>query len=241
MILKCQNPRCEQSLQIADTRGLYNVTCPRCRHIFQVDTRGEEPSEQTASVDYVIYDLETTGLRPDSEEIIQIAAVRFRNGKLIESETFSTFAKPSRPISSFISSYTGITNSHVAKAPSPHEAVWEFSRFVGNARLIAHNGHRFDSKFLDATCRRHNLQSVEIESIDSINLSKQVFGRVRGTGHGLDVVLSRLGISSDGHARHDARGDVALLGRAVEKMWSKLRLDDTCAGIQTHTTSLPKF
>jgi DNA polymerase III subunit epsilon len=190
-------------------------------------------------MDFVIYDLETTGLSPEREEIIQIAAMKFRDGKLLRSEAFSSYARPSQPISGFISRYTGITNAHVAKAPRPHEALLAFSRFVGDAGLIAHNGHRFDSKFLRATCLRHRLPNREVLSIDSIQLSKRIFGTVRGTGHSLDRVLSRLNISGAGHARHDARGDVELLGRALEAMWRRLDLDAHCSGIPTHPTAVP--
>jgi DNA polymerase III subunit epsilon len=190
--------------------------------------------------EFVIYDLETTGLRPEQEEIIQIAAMRFRQGKQVGAETFFSYARPQRPISTFITHYTGIRNADVLGAPRPHEVLQEFSRFVGQAGLIAHNGHRFDSKFLGATCRRHQLSSVEVSSIDSINLSKRIFGTVRGTGHSLDRVLARLGISAAGCGRrHDARADVELLGRAVEKMWHRLGLDSDGCGLPTHTSHLP--
>jgi len=189
--------------------------------------------------DFVIYDLETTGLSPNLHEIIQVAAMKFRCGKLVRSESFFSYAKPVRPIPPFISSYTGISNRHVASAPRPHDVLLQFSHFVGNAKLIAHNGHRFDSKFLSSTCARYGVATKEVQSIDSINLSRRLFGTVRGTGHGLDRVLSRCCISKDGFARHDARGDVELLGMAVEVMWQKLELDYQCSGIPIHLTQLP--
>ena len=65
----------------------------------------------------VIFDLETTGLSPYNDEIIQIAGVRMRAGKVMETDFFSTYVKPKGKISSFISSYTGITEAHVKNAP----------------------------------------------------------------------------------------------------------------------------
>jgi len=189
--------------------------------------------------DFVIYDLETTGLSPDSHEIIQVAAMKFRHGKLVRSEAFSSYAKPTHSIPPFITSYTGISNRHVASAPRPHEVLIQFFHFVGSAKLIAHNGHRFDSKFLSSTRARHGVATKEVLSIDSINLSRRLFGTVRGTGHGLDRVLSRCCISKGGYARHDARGDVELLGMAVEVMWQRLELDHQCSGIPNHWTRLP--
>lgn len=190
---------------------------------------------------FVIYDLETTGLSPDRCEIIQLAAVRFREGRMHRAETFFSYARPSEPIPSFIARYTGVTDAHVAGAPRPHEVLVDFARFVGaDCGLIAHNGHRFDSRFLDATCRRHGLATREVRSIDSLHFSRRLFGTARGTGHGMDRMLARLGVNAkNDEARHDARGDVALLGRALEIMWERLGLDAACSGLPRHTTSLP--
>lgn len=193
-----------------------------------------------SGTDFVIYDLETTGLSSSSHEIIQIAAMKFRHGQLVRSESFFSYAKPSHSIPAFITSYTGISNRHVAGAPRPHEVLVQFSQFVGDAKLIAHNGHRFDSKFLSSTCARHGVATKTVDSIDSINLSRRLFGTVRGTGHSLDHVISRCCISKSGFARHDARGDVELLGLAVEVMWQKLELDPHFSGIPTHATHVPK-
>ena len=239
MIVFCRSSRCSQRLRITDRAGTFDVPCPTCLHSFRVEIPRAAVPTHSFNAEYVVYDLETTGLSPDREEIIQIAAMRFRNGKMAGSETFFSFARPERSISSFITSYTGIRNSDVANARRPHEVLPEFSRFVGAARLIAHNGYRFDSKFLDATCRRHRLTSLEVGSIDSINLSKRIFGSAVGTGHSLDRLLSRLGISGSSHTRHDARGDVELLGRAVEQMWNRLSLDQKCSGIPMHSTTIP--
>lgn len=192
---------------------------------------------------FVIYDLETTGLSADRCEIIQIAGVRFREGKAVPEDAFFSYARPAQPIPAFIARYTGVTDAHVAGAPRPHEALASFARFVGEdgTGLIAHNGHRFDSRFLEATCRRHGLGVRRVRSIDSLHFSRRLFGTARGTGHGLDRVLARLGVgNADGAGRrHDARGDVARLARAVEIMWERLGLDAGCSALPSHTTCLP--
>ena len=190
---------------------------------------------------FVIYDLETTGLSPDRCEIIQLAAVRFREGRVNRAESFFSYARPRGPIPSFIARYTGVTDAHVVGAPRPHEVLLDFAQFVGaGSGLIAHNGHRFDSRFLEATCRRHGLGTRQVHSIDSLHFSRQLFGTARGTGHGMDRMLARLGVGSEGgEARHDARGDVDRLGRALEIMWTRLGLDAACSGLPCHTTSLP--
>jgi len=90
--------------------------------------------------DWVVFDLETTGLAPDWDSILQIAAVRMRGGRTMAGQTFSTFVDPRRPIPAFIQQYTGITDRHVRGAPTVEFALAEFSRFVGDATLVAHNG-----------------------------------------------------------------------------------------------------
>lgn len=235
MDFKCPNPRCKQALTGPDDLAGQRVKCPTCSQLFVL------PPALPINRSFVIYDLETTGLRPDSDDFIQIAAVRFHNGRLVARDEFFSFAKPRSPISSFITNYTGVTNDHVRHAPSPAEVLHQFSKFVGNSTLIAHNGKRFDSKFLAATCNRHRLLSREVECIDSIRISKLLFGSQRGVGHSLDHVITRLNLDVSTIRRHDARGDVEVLGRALETMWSKLRLDPACAGVDRHSTLLPRI
>ena len=187
----------------------------------------------------MVYDLETTGLDPENDEFIQIAGMRFTGGSLCPNETFTAFAKPRRSISAFIESYTGVGNHHVQHANRPEEVLCEFATWAGDATLIAHNGLRFDSKFLVATCRRHRLPMREVHCIDSIHMSKMLFGKVRGTGHSLDHLISRLRIDSQNIRRHDARGDVEILGRAVASMWQRLELDHSFNGVPRHSACLP--
>lgn len=93
-------------------------------------------------MELVIFDLETTGFSPRSHEIIQIAAVRMRHGEVIAGESFATFVRPQSEIPSFISDLTGITSADMRDALDPALALQAFSRFVGDATLVAHNARR---------------------------------------------------------------------------------------------------
>jgi DNA polymerase III epsilon subunit-like protein len=178
-------------------------------------------------MDIVIFDLETTGLSPYSHEIIQIAGVRMRAGRILETEEFSSFVRPSMRIPSFIEQYTGITNQHVQNAPLAAEALTSFSEFVGNDTLIAHNGQRFDMPFIRESCARHELPVRPVSFIDSMAFSRKLCGG-RG-GHGLDAIMNRLQLSNQNVRRHDARGDVQILAEAVRRMWGQLSSDfHTC-------------
>jgi len=168
----------------------------------------------------VIFDLETTGYSPRYHEIIQIAAVRMRHGRISSKERFETFVRPQKTIPGFISGLTGITDRDVRDAPEPPAALIAFSQFVGDATLVAHNGRRFDLPFVRECCLRHQLPLREVPFIDSTALSREVWADERT--HNLDAVTERLGLSAEGLRRHDARGDVWILAEAVRCMWRRL-------------------
>src|SRR5258708_441843 len=174
-------------------------------------------------MDLVVFDLETTGLSPTANDIIQIAAVRVRFGTVVHSDWFSTFVNPGYRIPAFITAYTGISDAHVRNAQSVSPALLTFSRFVGESTLLAHNGHRFDMPFIRAACAKTCMPTRQVSYADSLYLSRRVWRESRR--HGLDVVLERLGMNTNGYRRHDARGDVGLLAEAVTRMWRQLTPD----------------
>lgn len=233
MKIQCPSPTCDHSLSGPKSAIGQRVSCPRCDHSFIWTDRfysGES---------FIIYDLETTGLSPDYDEFIQIAAVKFNSGRLCPTDSFFSFARPRRRISSFIESYTGIGDRDVRDSPRPEQVLCDFAAWSDDGTLIAHNAKRFDSKFLQATCQRHGLPSREVDAIDSIGISKMLFGKTRGTGHSLDHVKRRLSLQESTLRRHDARGDVDILGRAIQVMHQRLELDNSFNGVPRHTTRLP--
>lgn len=186
----------------------------------------------------IIFDLETTGLSPYHNEIIQIAAVKVRAGTWDVEGSFDTFVRPRQRVPGTITSMTGIAQSQVERAPSPVEALLSFSHFVGQeATLIAHNGPSFDMRFIKENCTRYGLPVRETAMLDSRAFSRKIWGG-RG-GHGLDPILQRLGLSAAGVKRHDARGDVQLLTQAVRKMWAQLVPDFQSCPVATKIGVIP--
>ena len=99
----------------------------------------------------VVVDFETTGLSPDQgEREIELGAVRLQDGEIVD--RFQQLINPGGRVSSFIESYTGISNAMLALAP-PHAEVLseflEFLEFLGSSNLVAHNAS-FDKRFLDS-------------------------------------------------------------------------------------------
>ena len=113
--------------------------------------------------DFVALDIETTGLDPQREAILEIGAVRF-NGRRVEQE-WSTLVNPGRRVPTFITQLTGISNQMVAHAPPISDVRAELQDFVGDAVIIGHNV-RFDLSFLN----RYRLFS-DNDSIDTYEMA----------------------------------------------------------------------
>jgi len=100
----------------------------------------------------IVLDFETSGLSPDcGDRAIEIGAVKLVDGVLVD--RFQKLMNPHRRIDSFIEQYTGITNKMLSKSAPCDEVMHEFSDYIGNYNLVAHNAS-FDSRFLDAELSR---------------------------------------------------------------------------------------
>jgi len=111
----------------------------------------------------VAIDIETTGLDPARDAILEIAAVRF-NGHRVEDE-WSTLINPGKPIPAFITQLTGITNEMVRNAPTLHDVLQDVADFCGNDPIVGHNV-RFDLSFLQ---RQNILKNNEV--VDTYELA----------------------------------------------------------------------
>ena len=122
---------------------------------------------------FVVYDLETTGLSSNYNEIIEIAAVKLYKGSIIEE--FTTYVKPRRPIPDFITSLTSINNDHVRNAPMIDEVIGKFNDFIHGSILVAHNA-TFDNSYLYKNLKDHQLFTGEFPTIDTMQLAKVRYG-----------------------------------------------------------------
>ncbi len=125
-------------------------------------------TSETLSGEFVVFDLETTGLRPGYDRITEIGAVRYKDGS--ECDTFSTFVNPGRPIPKNVTELTGITDDMVRNAPGEAEAVKKFIEFCGSAVLVAHNAD-FDTSFIRAVCAR-NCMEYDFAYIDTLLMAQ---------------------------------------------------------------------
>lgn len=119
---------------------------------------------------YVVYDLETTGLSPLNDSIIEIGALLVKDGE-VES-TFSRIVNPHFKISSMISNLTGITNELLAGGEEKEDVIKDFLDFCGEEVIMGHNLN-FDYKFMKVACNSLGLP-FEKKGIDTLKIAKKV-------------------------------------------------------------------
>ena len=121
---------------------------------------------------YVAFDVETTGLDPEQNEIIEIGALKVRNGKVVE--RFMKFIRPTEEISQTITDLTGITNEMVVNAQSREQVIPEFLDFCREDILIGHNV-AFDYSFMKMGALAVGLDFVS-QGIDTLKIARKVHG-----------------------------------------------------------------
>ncbi|MDE7321321.1 MAG: ribonuclease H-like domain-containing protein [Lachnospiraceae bacterium] len=120
-------------------------------------------------MNYVAFDIETTGLSPKYEKIIEIGAVRVRDGKV--QETFSTFVNPGKGLPARIVELTGIHDADVADAPYIDEVLETFLAFAGDDVLLGHN-LLFDYSFMKKAAVNQK-KTFEKSGIDTLRIARR--------------------------------------------------------------------
>ena len=123
---------------------------------------------------FVVFDLETTGLRPGTARPCEIGAVRVRGLEL--EERFQTLANPGARLQPAVAALTGLRDEELRRAPPVAAAVRRFLAFAGDAVLVAHNA-RFDMAFLDDETMRLTGRRVEATVVDTVGLARRLLGR----------------------------------------------------------------
>jgi len=192
-----------------------------------------QPLRQTT---FVVVDLETAGGKPADAGITEIGAVKVRGGEVVGE--FRTFCAPGVPIPAFISVLTGITDHHVAGAPSVETAVREFLAFANfesgdQPVLVAHNAP-FDVGFLKAACAKFEIEWPKPAVLDTVILARKILRKDEVRNRKLATLAQYFcaPVSPTHRALDDARATVSVLHGLIERV-GNLGVHDF-EGLQTY-------
>ena len=164
--------------------------------------------------EFVVFDIETTGLDKFKCGITELGAVRVQDGKI--QDTFESFVNPGMPIPSEVVHLTGITDAMVADAPEVSQVLRDFAAFCGDSVLVAHNA-AFDIGFIRHYGRMHGLKFAN-PVLDTLALSRSLYPHVRS--HKLNDIAKRLNVTMIRH--HRASDDAATCAGILDKLLAEL-------------------
>lgn len=181
------------------------------RHMQELDGR------TLRSLDFTVFDTETTGLRPShGDELISIGAVGVHGGEVTESRSFDEFIKPGMDIPKGSIRIHGITDDMVADKPGANVVVPRFRAFVGDTVLVAHNA-AFDLTFLKLKEAETGARFDHVV-LDTLLIS--VFLDRDTDDHSLETIAKRHGVTIEN--RHSAVGDAVATAQIFAAMLERL-------------------
>jgi DNA polymerase-3 subunit epsilon len=187
--------------------------------LLEGDSDGPIAERPLMEVPFLVFDTETTGLQANTDEVVQIAALRVINGRIVSGEGMDTYVDPGRPIPTQASKVHGITDDQVRGAPGIAAAGARLHGIAQDSVLVAHNAP-FDLAFL----KRHEGAiggRFDHPVLDTVLLSAVLFGT--NEQHSLDALCSRLGIEIPPERRHTAMGDAEATAAALCAMLPMLQ------------------
>jgi len=177
-------------------------------------TRGRSEGLLSEST-FVVFDIETTGLSINHDELIEIGAIKVKNGAILGE--FGELINPGVPIQPFTTKLTGITQSMVNGKPSAKEVLEKFFEFSKDAILVAHNAD-FDLGFIEHHYKKFGIAKTMNPSIDTLNLARVLLPE--RTRYGLDALSKYFKVRLDNHHRavNDAKATFEILLHLLKQL-----------------------
>ncbi len=171
---------------------------------------------------FVVFDLETTGLSPVNDKIIEIGAIKIKNGEIIDD--FSCFVNPKRSIPYKITELTSINDYTVKDCEAIDVILPKFMEFCKDSVLVAHNAG-FDTGFIKKNCRDLDLK-FNASIMDTVALARFLYPELKKVK--LNIVAKHLGISLENHHRavDDAKATAEILLKCFEKLREEYEVED---------------
>lgn len=167
--------------------------------------------------DFVVLDVETTGLKSSCDKIIEVSAVKFHNWQPVD--IFTSLVNPGCDIPSNIVELTGISNDSVSEAPSFFEIADSLSGYIGSYNIVGHN-LGFDLDFLFWSGLK--LESSKRKYFDTLQLAKSTYKDVDG-GYSLNSLCDHLHIR-DNDSAHRASSDALASGFVFREICNRIKL-----------------
>lgn len=144
---------------------------------------------------YTVIDIETTGLSPYSDEIIELSGLKIRNNRVVKE--FSSLINPQREVNNFIANLTGITNSMLKTAPNIEEILPKFIDFISDDTILGHN-IRFDIGFIQNKLQKYFSKSLANKTMDTRNIAK---AQLNLSSYKLTNIAKQYNINTDNNHR----------------------------------------
>ncbi|MCX6996333.1 MAG: 3'-5' exonuclease [Kiritimatiellaeota bacterium] len=163
-----------------------------------------------ADVIFVAFDTETTGLNARKDRLVELAAVKFQLGRVLEEKTW--LINPGQPIPPAAEAIHHISDAMVRNKPDFKTIYPEFERFIRGAVLLAHNA-RFDVSFLSAECARQRRAPPPNPVLDTLPLFRHWFPTVKS--HSITSLTTNLNLTAG--TFHRASSDTMYMVLIFEK------------------------
>ena len=147
---------------------------------------------------YIIFDLETTGLNPKDDKIIEIGALKYQDNNLID--TFSILINPEEKLSKKIIEITGITDDMLKDCDTIKKVLPKFLSWIEDYTLIAHNGS-FDLGFIENKIKELDLEMINNKNIDTLYLARKYITNVEN--HRLETLKIYFNLNYNSHRALD--------------------------------------
>lgn len=160
-------PEASQAGRKNNIKIIYGI---ECYLVDDIAPKNYDAIDYTIDDEFVVIDVETTGLSARNDSIIEIGAVKIRKGEIVE--TYTSFVNPNMHISEDITQLTGISDDMVKDAPTIEQILPQFIKFIGNSVIVAHNA-MFDLGFIRHAAEKTGLDINNIV-LDTLELCRKL-------------------------------------------------------------------
>ena len=176
-----------------------------------------------SNVTFVVFDTETTGFSPTTDRIVELGAVKFRNGEVVEEKSW--LINPGRKIPYWATKVHGITDEEVKNEPAFADIYPQFLEFISGSVLIAHNA-KFDISFVKAEATRAGRELPANKVIDSLALFRKWYPK--SSSHSVAAVARHAAVCTD--TLHRAAADsmyvFLIFDKSIRERNEKYKLGD---------------